>query len=116
MSNKELSIRVLDLENIKAAYTNGVLNETYADAVGFWISSLLNATYGNRGVELPFALKGQKGDIKSLLHAIGMEKRYVNTAVSLGLTDPKTIRVKSSLESAIEAFEAKTGIIWPFKN
>ena len=116
MSNSELIPGIIDLEKIKAAYVGGVLNETYADAVGFWMSSLLKATYGSQGVDLPFQLKGQKGDISALLHALGMEKRYVNTAVSLGLTDPRTIRVKSSLESAVEAFEAKTGIIWPFKN
>jgi hypothetical protein len=116
MSNSELVSDIIDLEQIKKAYSNGVLNETYADAVGFWMTTLLKATYGSHGVELPISLKGQKGDLSALLKAVGMEKRYVDTAVSLGLTNPRTIKVRSALEDAVYRFETKTGIAWPFKN
>jgi hypothetical protein len=116
MKHDEMQVRIINLEEIKMAYKGNKLNEAYSDAVGFWISTLMKMTYGRDGVELPFRLAGQKGDLSALLHSIGMEKRYIDTALSLGLDSPQTMKVRSALDAAVNSFEAKTGISWPFKN
>ena len=110
MSKKQEDIMVIDLERMKEEMR---LNENLSDATGFWISSLLKATYGM--IELPIRLAGQREDIRELVKALGMEKRYLNVAKSHGLTHPRTYKSKARLNKAVKGFESKTGIPWPLK-
>jgi hypothetical protein len=110
MEEKQDETMVIDLEVIKEELK---LNETLSDAAGFWMSTLLKATYGV--IDLPFRLAGQKSDIKELVKALGMEKRYLNVAKAYGLTHPTTYKSKATLNRAAKGFTNKTGIPWPFK-
>lgn len=115
MKNNDIDIRTIDLEEIKLAHSSKKLNESYADIVAFWISAMMDMI-SRQDTNKSFQLKGSKEELGSLLHVIGLEKRYLNTAISIGLDKPQTKKVKAILDSAITDFENKTGIKWPFKN
>lgn len=112
MSNKEL---VIDLREVKKKF-NSTINEALSDAMSWWTGTLLQATYGSQGIQLPFQLVGSKDELKSLIAAMGLERRYLVDAARYGLDNPVTYRTKSVLRSAINNFESKTGIPWPFKD
>lgn len=116
MKNNDLHAQVINLNDIKIAQNNKNINEGYADVIAFWVSSLLNVIYDTGDAQNKFNLKGSKEDISALVHLIGLEKRYINTAMSVGMDKPQTLKVKTMLDSAINSFETKTNIKWPFKN
>jgi hypothetical protein len=113
MTNEE---NVIDLREVKKMFAGNQLNEALADAMSWWTSTLLKATYGSKGVEIPFRLAGSRDELASLVAALGLERRYMADAQRYGLTNPVTYRTKTVLQSAINSFESTTGIPWPFKN
>jgi hypothetical protein len=107
---------VLDLEEVKRRFKEEHLNEALADAMSWWTSTLLKATYGSRGIELPFRLAGSRDEISALIAAMGLERRYIADAHRYGLDNPVTYKTRSVLQNAIQKFESRTGLPWPFKN
>ena len=112
MSNKEI---LIDLEEVKRRFKSNI-NEGISDAVSWWTSTILKATYGSQGIELPFRLAGSRDELAALIQAMGLERRYMADATRYGLDNPVTYRTKSVLRAAIDNFERRTGIPWPFKD
>jgi hypothetical protein len=106
---------IIDLNEVKKMFNNQ-LNEALADAMSWWTSTLLKATYGSKGIELPFRLAGSKNELSALISALGLERRYMADAQRYGLDNPVTYKTKTVLQRAINNFESATGIPWPFKN
>jgi hypothetical protein len=106
---------LIDLNEVKKMFNNQ-LNEALADAMSWWTSTLLKATYGSQGIELPFRLAGSRNELAALISAMGLERRYMADAQRYGLDNPVTYKTKNVLEKAIRDFEGQTGIPWPFKN
>jgi hypothetical protein len=107
---------ILDLEEVKARFAKDQLNEALADAMSWWTSTLLKATYGSKGLELPFRLAGSRDELGALIAAMGLERRYMADAHRYGLDNPVTYKTRSILQSAVDRFETRTGLPWPFKN
>jgi len=112
MSDQE---NVIDLEKVKKMFKTE-LNEALSDAMSWWTSALMKATYGGRGLELPFRLAGSRDELAALISAMGLERRYMADAHRYGLDNPVTYKTKNVLQSAINRFESRTGLPWPFKN
>jgi hypothetical protein len=101
---------IVDLEELKK---NDQLNESFLRMMGFWIENIIKDMFG-----MPFingGIRGKASDVKAFAKAVGNEKKYIETAKQYGLNDPKTYQQKSRLKKAVDAFEKKTGIKWPFK-
>lgn len=62
-----------------------------------------------------FFVTGKKPDVTAFATALASEKRYMDSYLKHGLTDPRVLSNKYSLERAIEKFERETGIKWPLK-
>jgi len=108
---------IIDLEEVKRKFKESHnLNEGISDAISWWTSTVLKATYGSNGIELPFRLAGSRSELSALISALGLERRYMADAQRFGLDNPATYRTRSVLDRAIRDFENKTGIPWPFKN
>lgn len=112
MSNKEI---VIDLTEVKKKF-NSTINEALSDAMSWWTSTLLQATYGSQGIQIPFRLVGSRDELRSLISTMGLERRYLADAARYGLDNPVTYKTKNVLRAAINNFETKTGIPWPFKD
>lgn len=112
----DMETNILDLEEVKRKLKEGKLNETLADAMSWWTSTLMKATFGSKGLELPFRLAGSRDELSTLIAAMGMERRYMADVHRYGLDNPTTYKTRSILQSAIDRFEARTGLPWPFKN
>tara|TARA_Y100000034_G_C6621849_1_gene271126 strand:+ start:231 stop:554 length:324 start_codon:yes stop_codon:yes gene_type:complete len=106
---EDLTPVVIDLGKLK----ENKLDESFLLMFGWAIKKILKAMFGN--VSIPVNLKGNPGDVKSFLGALGAERNYIRDFKSFGLNDPKTYRSKGALTSAVSGFERKTGIKWPFK-
>lgn len=89
------------------------LNESWLSMFGGAIEMILGRMFGN--ATPPVKIKGTRREIDSFSRAIGKEKRYMDTAMKHGLTDPRTYKNKYELEKAIANFERTTGVKWPFK-
>lgn len=103
---------VIDLTIIKKAFSDQ-LNESKSDVIAFWIQGLLSAVQGEGA---PVQLKGDKEELKSLIKAIGFERRFVIDAIRYGLEHPATAKTKAMLQDAVEEFVSMTSIPWPFKD
>lgn len=101
---------VIDLEQLK---NNDQLNESFLRMMGFWVENIMKGMFGVPFV--PGKVRGKTGDVKAFARALGNEKKYIEAAKKYGLDNPQTYKQKSRLEKAINAFEGKTGIKWPFK-
>ena len=107
----------IDLNEVKRRFKESEkLNEALSDAMSWWTSTLLTATYGSQGIQIPFRLVGSRDELSSLIAALGMERRYMSDVRRYGLDNPSTYRTKTYLRDAINKFESKTGIPWPFKD
>jgi len=60
-------------------------------------------------------IKGKKSDVEAFAKTLGREKRYIESWKRHGLDDPRTYKSKNLLNKAIDGFQKKTGIKWPFK-
>ena len=106
---EELSPVVIDLKALK----QNRLDESFLAMFGFGIKKLLKAVLGD--FSIPVHLKGNPADVRSFLSTLGAEKNYIQDIKNFGLSNPRTYRSKSTLDSAVGGFERKTGIQWPFK-
>jgi len=89
------------------------INESYLRAIGYQIEYLLKSMFG--GSFIPVRVSGTKEQVSAFARALGNEKKYIDIFNRFGLTDPRTLSSKHSLERAITGFERSTGIKWPFK-
>ena len=81
--------------------------------LGSNIKIILQRMFGMNSV--PVSVKGTQSQVSAFAKALGSEKRYLETAQMLGLTDPRAVRSAAQLRSAANEFKRKTGIDWPFK-
>ena len=88
------------------------LDESWLRTFGWGVKSLLKAMFGK--VSLPVHLKGSPSDVKSFLNTLGAERNYIQDFKSLGLDNPRTYKSKGMLDTAVNKFQRKTGIKWPF--
>ena len=77
------------------------------------IEFILQRMFGMNSI--PVTVRGTQSQLTSFAKALGAEKRYIQTARNLGLTDPRTSMTKSQVAAAAKEFKRKTGIEWPFK-
>ena len=77
-------------------------------------SALLDLYFG--GFDIPLRLVGSGKQIDSFMKALSGEKRYMDSYLKNGLSDPKTMKTKQKLSQAVSRFELETGLVWPFKN
>ena len=103
-----------ELTSIEIDLTNGnKLEESFLRMFGFGVKAILNRMFG--GASVPVTVKGNASDVSSFARTIGKEKRYMDAMNRYGLDNPKTFKSKSKLTQAINSFERKTGVKWPFK-
>jgi len=96
------------------AKKRGNLNEFFAQAFGNQVEILLRQMFGQSG--LPnVKVKGTAEQIKSFSKSLGSEKRYMDAYQQFGLDNPRTLKSKYELDTAIKDFERSTGITWPLK-
>ena len=88
------------------------LEESFLRMFGFAVKSILNRMFG--GSALPVSVKGNESDVRAFAKAVGNEKRYLDSIRRFGLDNPKTFSSKTKLDKAINSFEKKTGLKWPF--
>tara|TARA_R100000152_G_C6665993_1_gene103583 strand:+ start:359 stop:712 length:354 start_codon:yes stop_codon:yes gene_type:complete len=81
--------------------------------IGNSIKTILGRMFGMNAV--PVTIRGTESQVGAFAKALGAEKRYIETARSLGLTNPRTTMTKSQVQSAAKEFKRKTGIDWPFE-
>ena len=102
-----------ELNNIKINLSPETIDEGYLAALGGQIEILLQSMFGGPA---PIAsVSGTKSTIQAFARALGSEKKYLETLMRYGLTDPQTLGSRHKLENAVSKFEMSTGIKWPFK-
>ena len=89
------------------------LNESFLRMFGTAIQSILKAMFG--GYSIPVNVKGTREQIKAFSDTLNSEKQYMDAYRKYGLDNPTTYRSKFQLNKAVNDFERKTGIIWPFR-
>jgi antitoxin component YwqK of YwqJK toxin-antitoxin module len=57
--------------------------------------------------------RGRRTDVEALYRTLAAEKRYIDSFISHGLSNPAVTNSKYDLERAIYGFESQTGIKWP---
>jgi hypothetical protein len=101
-----------------------LLTESWLKAFGAWNKTLLKYVYG-KDVDmianlneddnsLKFVIRGEVEDVKSYANAIVAEKNYLEAYAQFGKEHPMTTKQRVILDQAIQQFEQKTGITWPF--
>ena len=66
--------------------------------------------------KVKFVVRGEQLDVKAYADAIFSEKAYLDAYMHFGDQHPQTIKDRSVLRQAIQNFEGRTGITWPFKD
>ena len=90
------------------------INEEALSKMGSDFSILMRILFGSAPA-VPVTVRGTPGQIASFSSALGREKRYMDSYVKHGLSDPKTLNSKHALARAVEKFERATGLRWPFR-
>ena len=103
-----------------------LLTESWMKAFGAWSKTLLKYIYGKdintvanlneEEQKLNFVIRGEVEDIKSYANAILAEKDYLEAYAQFGKDHPMTNKHRIVLDQAIQDFESKTQITWPFKD
>ena len=94
---------------------DGQISErVYSKFAGQVRKALLGLYYA--GFDVPLSLFGSQKQIDSFMKALSGEKRYMDSYIRHGLSDPRTLGTKHSLSAAVTKFERETGLRWPFKN
>jgi hypothetical protein len=114
----ELQPLIIDLN----AHRAGLLTESWLKMFGGAVKYLLQGMFGKSPLEEavptpgePQALiRGTADQVAAFGTALGEEKKYMETFLEFGLNAPESFKAKASLNQAVEAFEAETGIKWPF--
>lgn len=102
-----------EMNVIKINLNPETIDEGYLGALGGQIKVLLQSMFGGPA---PIAsVSGSKNALEVFALALGNEKRYLDTFMRYGLTDPRTLGDRHKLERAVSKFEIATGIKWPFK-
>ena len=105
-----------------------LLKENWMRAMASWNKTLLKYMYGddvvitaditqleeNEDNKLKFVIRGEVEDIKAYADALFMEKQYLEAYSQFGKDHPMTNKQRSLLDQAVQSFESKTGIRWPF--
>ena len=102
------------------------LNESWLRMIGSWSKSLLRQMFGKdfslsmslkeeeADNKLKFIIRGEAEDIKAYADALFMEKQYLEAYSQFGKDHPMTSKQRGLLQVAVQKFEDKTGIRWPF--
>ena len=91
----------------------GELEEHPLRLFGNVVKIILNKMFG--GASRYVRIRGTRREIDAFTRALGREKRYMDSYISNGLDDPRTLNNRHSLERAVHAFEKQTGLKWPIK-
>jgi len=91
-----------------------LLTEDWYSQFALDVHFLMQSLYGGRIPKL--ALAGDQGQIMSFMTALQREKRYMDSYIKHGLSDPGTLNSRYQLEDAVKHFESETGLRWPFTN
>ena len=110
MSDSELVPVIINLN----ASREEKLNESFLTMLGGAIETLLTQMFGHTDV-VSTVVRGTPSQIASFGDALSQEKRYMETFLKHGLSDPRSFRTRHELEGAVANFEKETGIKWPFK-
>jgi hypothetical protein len=97
------------------------LNESWLRMIGSWSKTLLQQMFGkdfnlnmSLNNKLKFIIRGEAEDIKAYADALFMEKQYLEAYSHFGKDHPMTNKQRGLLQTAVQKFEDKTGIRWPF--
>ena len=91
----------------------GEMNENWVGMFGGAVKLILKKLF--EGQSIPATIKGTPSEIRSFAEALNREKDYLEKYNEYGLDNPQTYKSKYKLEQAVNTFERKTGIVWPFK-
>ena len=100
-----------------------LLTESWMKAFGAWNKTILKYIYGkdvdmvanlNEENSLNFVIRGEVEDVKAYAAAIMAEKEYLEAYTQFGKDHPMTTKQRIVLNQAVQNFEQKTGITWPF--
>lgn len=100
-----------------------LLTESWMKAFGAWNKTILKYIYGkdvdmvanlNEENSLNFVIRGEVEDVKAYAAAIMAEKEYLEAYTQFGKEHPMTTKQRIVLNQAVQNFEQKTGITWPF--
>jgi hypothetical protein len=91
----------------------GEIDESFLAMFGGALKYLMGSMFG--GASVPVNVKGTKSEISAFSKALSREKSYIKTAAKHGLDNPRTYKDKFKLRKAVDAFQRKTGLKWPFK-
>ena len=100
-----------------------LLTESWMKAFGAWNKTILKYIYGkdvdmvanlNEENSLNFVIRGEVEDVKAYANAIMAEKEYLEAYTQCGKDHPMTTKQRIVLNQAVQNFEQKTGITWPF--
>lgn len=110
MKDQEIHI---DLNVVKS----GKLVEfSYLTHMGAKIELLIKMMFGSQGLgRLTGSVRGTPPQVRSFKDALRGEQRYMQSFMRHGLSDPRTLNNRYSLERAVSGFEKETGLKWPLK-
>ncbi len=92
-----------------------MLNEgTYSKFAG-QVQKMMWMLY-DAGMDIPISIIGSPNQVSSFMDSLKREKRYMDSYMKNGLSDPKTLNNRYELERSVKKFELETGLRWPFKN
>jgi hypothetical protein len=102
--------------NLNAA-KEGKLNESFLSMMGGAIKILLTRMFGSSGPVGPLktSVRGTPSQVAAFGDTLSKEKKYMESFMKHGLSDPRSFRSRHELEKAIANFERETSIVWPFK-
>ena len=99
---------VIDLNKSQS----GGINESFLRMFGYWTKKILGHMFD--GTSIPIQVKGTTSQVDSFAAALGREKRYMQAIKDYGLDDPRTYKERGRLDAAVNSFERRTGLKWPF--
>jgi hypothetical protein len=104
------------------------LNESWLRMIGSWSKTLLRQMFGkdfavnmslkeeDNENQLKFIIRGEANDVKAYADALLREKDYLEAYAQFGKDHPMTNKQRGILQQAVQNFESRTGIMWPFKD
>ena len=103
---------VIDLN----AKSKGEVNESFLGLLGYGIKHILRRMFWKEaGIPSNIRIKGTPSQVQAFSKALTGEKKYLDAVSEFGLNDAKTYKSKARLDQAVNKFERKTGLKWPFK-
>jgi len=102
---------IIDFSELRKDEINEMIG-SYA-GLGFHIKNILSAMF--RGSSYPVSVRGSQAEILAFMETMSQEKSFMEAYSRYGLNDPRTYKNKSKLDVAVDKFERKTGIKWPFQ-